>query len=137
MVDNSEFILGVKKVTEQIIQIGVMRMHSAVELVKTAAVEEAPSDTGILRASMVTDVERKSDEIVGMVGNTSEYAPYVHQGTGIYAKDGNGRKTPWSYFVASGRYKGWHRTKGQKPNPFLQRAREKSMDGIKTILGVK
>ncbi|MDM0720058.1 HK97 gp10 family phage protein, partial [Clostridium perfringens] len=62
-------------------------------------------------------------EVIGRVGNTMEYAPYVHQGTGIYAKDGNGRKTPWKYKVESGKYKGWHITKGQRPQPFLEKAK--------------
>jgi len=55
-----------------------------------------------------------------------EYAPYVHQGTGLFAKNGDGRKdVPWHYQDAEGN---WHSTSGQKPNPFLERALDENKD---------
>lgn len=137
MVDNSAFLKGIKDATIELIQLQTRRVTAAAEFLKGKSIEEAPSDTGHLRIRAVSDVRVTSDEIIGMVGNTADYAPYVHQGTGIYAKDGKGRKTPWTYRVMYGPYKGWYRTKGQKPNPFLERAREKSMPEIKRLLGVK
>ena len=83
---------------------------------------------------MIHDVRINSDEIVGTISNSSEYAPYVHQGTGIYAKDGNGRKTPWKYEAKAGKYKGWHITRGQKPQPFLEKAKLDNKDKISKIL---
>lgn len=55
-----------------------------------------------------------------------EYAPYVHQGTGLFAENGDGRKdVPWHYQDADGN---WHSTSGQKPNPFLERALDENKD---------
>ena len=53
------------------------------------------------------------------IGTDSEYAPYVELGTGIYAKGGGGRPTPWVYQDAKGN---WHYTHGNKPQPFLKPA---------------
>lgn len=56
--------------------------------------------------------------MAGYVGSNLEYAPYVHQGTGIYAKDGNSRKqVPWVYYSEKDGQR--HVTKGTKPRPFL------------------
>lgn len=51
------------------------------------------------------------------VGTALEYAPYVEFGTGIYSPDG--RKTPWSYEDANGK---WHTTRGMPAQPFLRPA---------------
>lgn len=113
------------------------RMIRATELLKAEAVKEAPSDTGELRARMFKRTFKNRNQVRGIVGNTADYAPYVHQGTGIYAKDGNGRKTPWKVVTMYKGKKVVFVTRGQKPNPFLTRAKEKNMDKIKRILGVK
>ena len=84
---------------------------------------------------MTHDVNIVFGQIIGRVGNTLEYAPYVHQGTGIYAKDDDGRKTPWKYKVEAGKYKGWHTTKGQKPQPFLEKSKVDNIAKIQNILG--
>lgn len=78
-------------------------------------------DTGNLRASITHTVEEDDSKIVGVVGSNLDYAPYVHQGTGIYALEGNGRKqVPWTYYdERTGEYK---KTKGIEPSPFIQDA---------------
>jgi hypothetical protein len=48
---------------------------------------------GILRNSFITQIE----ELQGKVVNTREYGLYVHEGPGIYARNGTGRKTPRFY----------------------------------------
>ena len=81
-----------------------------------------PVDDGLLRASITHTVETNEHDYTatGYVGSNLEYAPYVHQGTGLYAIEGNGRKeVPWHYKDAEGK---WHTTSGQKPQPFLQDA---------------
>lgn len=103
-------------------------------LVERKGKQYCPIDEGPLRAAMCHDVNVIFGEVIGRVGNTMEYAPYVHQGTGIYAKDGNGRKTPWKYKVKSGKYKGWHITKGQRPQQFLEKAKIDSIGKIEKIL---
>lgn len=65
------------------------------------------------------------------IGTNLEYAPYVHQGTGIYATNGDGRKTPWSYMDDEGN---WHTTLGQHPQPFLTSALDQDRGEIKKLL---
>ena len=89
------------------------------------AKKECPVDEGALRADIHSDVEESKTMIEGVIGNKIKYAPYVHNGTGIYAVEGDGRKTPWKYNVPAGKYKGWHITKGKKANPYLKRTLEK------------
>lgn len=90
----------------------------------------SPSITGNLRASITHKVVDEEDgEIAGYVGSNLDYAPYVHQGTGIYAIEGNGRKqVPWSYYDE--RKGEWQSTEGIKPTPFIQMAIDENMDDI-------
>lgn len=74
-----------------------------------------PVDTGNLRNS-ITHVVREDEKAV-YIGSNVEYAPYVELGTGVYA-DG-GRPTPWVFQDENG---DWHRTNGQKAQPFLKPA---------------
>lgn len=74
-----------------------------------------PVDTGNLRNSITHVV--KDDEMAVYIGSNVEYAPYVELGTGVYA-DG-GRPTPWVFQDENG---DWHRTNGQKAQPFLKPA---------------
>ena len=101
---------------------------------------ECPVDQGILRAGITYIVDMDHNGVVGTLGISSQKAPggitigqyavYVHQGTGIYAEGGNGRKTPWAYVVESGKYAGFHITRGQKANPFFRRAYQKNKGNI-------
>ena len=92
--------------------------------------KNCPAITGNLRASITHKVVDEEDgEIAGYVGSNLDYAPYVHQGTGIYAIEGNGRKeVPWSYYDE--RKGEWQSTKGIKPTPFIQMAIDENMDDI-------
>ena len=83
--------------------------------VENEAKKQCPVDTGDLRNSITHEV----DDGVGIVGTNKEYAPYVEYGTGIFAVEGNGRDTPWSYQDDEGN---WHTTIAQKPQPFLNPA---------------
>lgn len=86
-------------------------------------------DTGILRASLTHKVYEH--DLVGSVGTAVEYAPYYHEGTGIYARKGNGRKeVPWVYRTPDGKF---HSTKGQKPHPFLENAFNNNANKVKAI----
>lgn len=70
-------------------------LKDACIVVERAAKEKCPvGDTGNLRGSITS--EWNDEE--GRVGTNLFYAPYVHQGTGIYAINGDGRKdVPWRY----------------------------------------
>lgn len=74
----------------------------------------APVDDGNLRDSM--EVELMPNGLTAIVRVTANYAIYVEYGTGIYAVEGNGRKTPWTYF--SDKLGRFVTTEGMKPQPF-------------------
>ena len=92
------------------------------ELAESHAIVNVPVDTGALKQSITHKVVE--DEV--FIGTNLEYAPYVELGTGIYASEGGGRRTPWSYVAGKGSkyYEGGkvHITQGQKPTHFLKRA---------------
>lgn len=90
-------------------------LNRACLVVENEAKKLCPVDTGDLRSSITHEVHND----VGIVGTNKEYAPYVEFGTGIFAVEGNGRDTAWSYQDDKGE---WHTTVGQKPQPFLETA---------------
>lgn len=98
------------------------------QVIENKAKELCPVDDGILRASITHKVQESSvGTITGTVGTGVEYAPYVHQGTGLFAVNGDGRKEPWVYKDAKGQF---HKTIGQKPQPFLLDASIGEMDAV-------
>lgn len=100
------------------------RLELAGRMVLKDAIKECPVDDGQLRAS--GRIIKENDKV--KVTFNTEYAYYVHEGTGIYVA--GGRKTPWVY-----PYKGkMVRTVGQKPNKFLKRAVDKNKNNITKIL---
>lgn len=135
MSDNSEFIKSIENATMQIIMQESKKMEKACLVIETQAKQECPVDMGNLRASIVSETEISVNEITGRIGSNEGYAPYVHNGTGIYAINGDGRKTPWTYVVKAGKYKGGHFTVGQKPNQFLEHAKLSNKDRVLKILG--
>lgn len=96
-------------------------MELACLKVEEAAKEGCPVGDGTLRQSITHEVETTKRHCLGVIGSNLVYAPYVHQGTGIYALEGNGRKdVPWTYYdVKSGEFRS---TKGIQATPFLQQA---------------
>ena len=135
--DNQKFVKSLERATLTQIMEVLKNMGKACIVLENEAKKECSVDQGILRASITHDTKLEKDSIVGIVGSPMQIAPYVHQGTGLYAVDGNGRKTPWKYKVVAGKYKGWHTTKGQQPNPFLDRAKLTSKSRIERKLGGK
>lgn len=91
--------------------------------------EECPVDYGTLRSSISFDVDETRKEAI--IGSNVEYAPYVEFGTGIYSKEGNGRKTAWRYEDAAGE---WHTTNGMKPQPYLAPAIENHIEEYEQIV---
>lgn len=74
-----------------------------------------PVDTGNLRNSITHQVDEA--EPAAYIGSNSSYASYVELGTGKYVS--GGRPTPWVYQDEKGN---WHRTHGQKAQPYLKPA---------------
>ena len=132
-----EAIIGLNKLNKKLanltsVQTAEKAMTTSVLLLERDAKEECPVDTGALRRSITSRMKQEPTLIQGEVFSDKEYAVYVHQGTGIYAENGDGRDTPWSYQDADGN---WHTTLGQHPNPFMERAldenKEKCLQYIK------
>lgn len=74
-----------------------------------------PVDTGRLRNSITHAV--KGDEVY--IGTNVEYGIWHELGTGVYASDGQGRKSPWAFQDSKGV---WHYTRGVKPKHMLKKA---------------
>lgn len=137
MPDNSEFVRSLENASVLIVEQMVGKMKRACLAIESEAKANCPVNEGPLRASITSDTSLLPTEIVGMIGSNLMYAPYVHNGTGIYAVNGDGRKTPWTYHVASGMYAGFYFTEGQKPQPFLEDAKMHNIDRVSRILGGK
>lgn len=137
MPSNDDFMASIDNATLQIVQEQVQRTKKACLLVEREAKKNVSVDLGLLKASITSDVSFDSLLIIGRVFSNLDYAPYVHEGTGIYAKDGNGRMTPWTYCVRAGKYKGWHTTSGQMPQPFLEDAKTQNIKKIERTLAGK
>ena len=110
------------------------RMSQAVALVLADAKRRCPVDEGHLRASTSGKVATVGKDVVGIIYNPLDYAVYVHQGTGIYAVEGNGRKTPWVWVGETKKWEGGHKTVGQRPQPFIKDAIEQNLGGIAAAL---
>ena len=90
-----------------------------------------------------------------VVNSNLDYAPYIEKGTGVHAKDGDGRKTPW--YVPVDEYAGtkrptfegkvvivygkkgkkFYKTDGMKPRSFLEPARDENKAKVLKVLGGK
>lgn len=86
-----------------------------------------PVDTGNLRNSITHQVDEAETAVY--IGTNLEYAPYVELGTGIYYP--GGRTTPWVYQDEKGN---WHRTSGNKAQPFLKPAATEHMSQYQQII---
>lgn len=84
-----------------------------------------PNSTGNLRNSITHSVS----ESVAYVGTNVEYGKYVELGTGKFVA--GGRPTPWVYQDAKGN---WHRTHGQKAQPFIKPAVADHVDTYQAII---
>lgn len=153
MPDNSDFIKSIDDATLMIVNETIANMGKACLTVEKKAKELAPVDIGILRASIKSEVSFKDNEICGSVFSTLDYAPYIEFGTGVYAKEGKGRMTPWyvpAELVSKSRkkptFKGkvtivygkngkkFYKTDGIKPKPFLEPAKTNNIKKIQKLL---
>lgn len=109
-------------------------MEQACLVVEADSKKNCPINDGILRESITHALEEDGETVIGYIGSNIEYAPYVHQGTGIYALMGNGRKeVPWTFYDSK---KGeFVSTDGIQPTPFIQDAVEANRAGILTYFG--
>lgn len=101
-------------------------LGKACAVVEASAKQKAPKDTGALARSITSKIE----DTEGIIFTPLEYAPYVEYGTGLFAEEG-GRSTPWTYKDDKGE---WHKTSGQKPQPFMRPALNENREKIINIL---
>ena len=106
-------------------------MGRACALVERDAKTKAPKDTGALRNSIQSKVEKDGQDVIGVVFTPLEYAPYVEFGTGLFAEEG-GRKTPWTYEDEKTGDRIF--TRGQKPQPYLRPALYENKEKITQML---
>lgn len=89
---------------------------------------DGSGERGHIRESIDHTITSENGVFTGRVGSNNEIAIYVHEGTGIYAIEGKGRKdVPWTYQDRKGK---WHSTKGMHPKQFLREAIEENRDFI-------
>lgn len=81
---------------------------------------------GTLRNSISHEVR---DDAV-YVGTNIPYSKYVELGTGIYATNGNGRRTPWVWIDQNGK---GHFTSGMKPKHMIKNGVEATIKKFKAI----
>ena len=134
MADTRAFEQSCDEADKLVLDILFQNMELTLDHVAEKAKEKVGVGTGALRADTRSlGVEIVGDEVHGAVGNSLEHAIYHHQGTGIYAVNGDGRKTPWSYDDPKTGEKIY--TRGSKPNPYLKDTIEQEQSTISKLLG--
>ena len=88
-----------------------------------------PVDTGQLKGSWNYNVDESSQKAT--VGSPLENSIWNEFGTGQYALNGDGRKTPWRYQDVKGK---WHTTTGKRPKRSLHNAFESLKSRLQTAL---
>ena len=112
---NVQFTDNSKEVLEAMQQAAVRALEKCGLTAEGYAKKLCPVDTGNLRNSITHTVDE--EEPAAYIGSNAEYAAYVELGTGKYVS--GGRPTPWVYQDEKGN---WHRTHGQKAQPYLKPA---------------
>ena len=112
---NVQFTDNSKDVLEAMQQAAVRALEKCGLTAEGYAKKLCPVDTGNLRNSITHTVDE--EEPAAYIGSNAEYAAYVELGTGKYVS--GGRPTPWVYQDEKGN---WHRTHGQKAQPYLKPA---------------
>lgn len=106
--------IAIKKYGDGIINDVKRVIAETARLIQSNAQAMAPVDDGDLRKSIEVDIRDGGFTAIVTVG--AHYAIYVEYGTGIYAVNGDGRKTPWTYY--SDKLGRFVRTRGMEAQPF-------------------
>jgi len=96
------------------------------ELVLNRMAMFTPRITGNLLKSRFYRLDKTAFKL--FVGASSKYARFVHEGTGIYNRQGQGRQSPWVYYNRQLGH--FVRTVGQRPKPFIEEAVNATIDDI-------
>lgn len=109
---------NLKNVIKELEQAVHNALEEASSEVEAKVKQYSKVDTGQTKASY--DHVVNDSEHVAYVGSSYENAIWEEFGTGIYALNGNGRKTSWVYTPDNGQT--FYRTKGKKPRRPLHKA---------------
>jgi HK97 gp10 family phage protein len=142
-IHTDEFMKGMEEAGTDVAQRISQAMQTACIMLKDAAKERAPKNSGRIPSSggnggpiknsiawqMAADDGKGS--ATGTVYSNATYAVYYHEGTGLFSRTGMGRKdVPWSFRDDLG---GWHSTSGMEAHPFLEEAADESRNEIARI----
>lgn len=117
MSDGIQFEDNRIKVKKAIGEKAVVFLLEAVAELQSQTARNSRVDTGQTKGSWETHVDEAT--LAAMVGSALENAIWEEFGTGEYALNGDGRKTPWVY---TDRHGETHFTHGKKPNRALWNA---------------
>ena len=112
-------------VIQKINECGVKFLEEASGELEAQVKRNTKVDTGKTKGSWEHVVHEHKLE--AEVGSRYKNALWEEFGTGIYALNGNGRKTKWVYRTEDGKY---HTTVGKKPRRALYRAYESKKNAI-------
>ena len=98
------------EVSEALEAAAVAWLHEAAGELEAQVKRNTAVDTGQLKGSWEYVVD--TEKLEAHVGSALENAIWEEFGTGQYALNGNGRKTPWVYKDSKGK---WHKTVGKRP----------------------
>ena len=106
-----------KDVIDKINKLGVSWLEEASSVIQSQTQKNTKVKTGRTKGSWEHEVDGYKLEAI--VGSRYNNALWEELGTGIYALNGDGRKTPWVYKDANGT---WHKTRGKKPRRAFYKA---------------
>lgn len=115
---------------EALKQAQIKWLYAVGEILVSAIRPLIPVYTSNLKTTLDYKVDEESMEVV--IGVGEEYAIYVEFGTGIYAENGQGRKTPWVYTDQVTGEEIF--TYGQYPQPYMRPGYRSQKANIKAML---
>ena len=111
-VDNTIEVIGAIK------DAALMFLEESAGELESQAMRNTRVDTGQTKGAWSHKIEESA--LQAIVGNPLENAIWEEFGTGEYAVNGNGRKTPWRYQDVRGN---WHTTTGKRPSRAFEKAK--------------
>ena len=111
-IDNTIEVIGAIK------DAALMFLEESAGELESQAMRNTRVDTGQTKGAWSHKVEESA--LQAIVGNPLENAIWEEFGTGEYAVNGNGRKSPWRYQDVRGN---WHTTTGKRPSRAFEKAK--------------
>ena len=111
-IDNTIEVIGAIK------DAALVFLEEAAGELESQAMRNTRVDTGQTKGAWSHKVEESA--LQAIVGNPLENAIWEEFGTGEYAVNGNGRKSPWRYQDVRGN---WHTTTGKRPSRAFEKAK--------------